>query len=636
VRIGRCYTGGMFLRTRFVTTFLLFASLGLYGAVTRVEISERSDLPVANYERLEGKVYFAVDPNLPENRIIVDLGRAPRNAKGQVEFSADLRILRPKDPSKRNGTMIMEVPNRGHSSLLQIGGGGGFNPMRSAKDIGDPWLLEKGFTLVWLGWEFDLPPQAGSFRLQAPVLAGVTGVVRSQIQTVRKTNTASLADRGMEAYPVADPSSGTMTVRDGIDGVRSEIPRSDWSFSADGKGVEYPKGFEPGRIYEVVYQGKDPAVVGVGLAAFRDYAAYARQQGDARYLIAYGMSQDGRFLRTFLYDGFNRDESGKKAFDGIWAHIAGGSRGGFNVRFGQPSHSRWFYPTDLPPFTPAGLMTKARQDGVAPKLILTNSSQEYWNSAASLVHTTPDGKKDVAPPPDVRLYHLAGTQHVVGGNAPGLIQYPANRMQVRWFMQTMMLALNDWITKGTEPPPSRYPTLAKGELTDAEHWKFPKIPGVAHVPISIYQPKALDFGPDFLSHGIISIEPPKVTGTYVTMVSQVDADGNEMDGVRMPELAVPLATYTGWNLRQPSIGAPDMRYGNIGSTFVFPKTKADRERAGDPRRSIEERYKDRDDYLERIEAAARQMVGDRLLLEQYVPEIRKHAEQSWQEIVGAK
>jgi hypothetical protein len=614
---------------------VLFPVALCQAAVTRVEIAERSDLPIAGYERLHGKVYFAVDPKLTANRAIVDIDLAPKNARGFVEFSADLRILRPKDQARRNGTMILEVSNRGRSSLFQIGGSGGLNPMRTAKDIGDPLLLERGFTLVWVGWEFDLPEEAGTFRLEAPVIHGLTGIVRAQIQTDRKTASASLADRGMIAYAAADLSGGTMTVRDGIDGPRISIPRSDWSFTADGRAVEYAKGFEPGRIYEVVYTAKDPVVTGAGMAAIRDYVSYARRQGEARYALAYGMSQNGRFLRTFLYDGFNMDEQGKKVFDGVWAHIAGGSRGSFNIRFGQPSRSRWFYPTDLPPFTPDELLAKSRRAGVAPKLVLTNSSQEYWNSAASLVHTTPDGKHDVAPPADARVYHIAGTQHVSGGDAAGRIQNLANRMEVRWFMQTMMLALNDWITKGTEPPPSRYPSVAKGELTDIAGWKFPKIPGV-NLPGYIYRPRSLDFGPQFLSKGIISIEPPKAGEAYGAMVSQVDADGNEVDGVRLPQLSVPLATYTGWNLRHPQIGAPEMRYGNIGSMFPFPATRAQRQQSGDPRPSVEERYKDREDYLHQVEAAARKMVTDRLLLESYVPEVIQHAGEQWDKFAVLK
>ena len=609
--------------------FLFGASL-LPAAVTKVDISERIDLPVAGAERLAGKVHFALDPKNAANRAIVDLYRAPRNAQGLVEFSADLRIVRPKDAAKRNGTMIMEVVNRGHSSLMQLGTGTSSNPMRTAKDLGDPWLLERGFTLVWVGWEFDLSADPELIKLlDVPVIRGITGPVRSQIQVDKMTTTSSLADRGLAAYVVADPASGRMTVRDGFDGARKPVPNADWHFTADGKSVEYPKGFEPGRIYEVVYTGKDPVVAGVGNAALRDYAAYAKQHGEVKSAIVFGVSQDGRFLRTFVAQGFNADEQGKKAFDGVWAHIGGGGLGPFNVRFAQPSRTRWDYPTDLPPYTPDGLLAKSRAAGVAPKLILSNNSNEYWNSAGSLVHVTTDGKRDIPPPAGARVYYIAGMQHESASGPPtAAVQYPYNDLQIKWFMNGMMVAMNEWITKGVEPPPSRYPSVARGELTDLAGLKFPKLAGV-HPPAKIYRPRALDFGPDFLTKGIISIEPPK-EGEYLTaLVPQVDADGNEIAGVHLPQFSVPLGTYTGWNLRQPKIGASEATYVNIGSMFPFALTRADRNATGDPRPSIEERYKGEQDFLAKTEAAARELVKQRYVLERDVPHILDLARARW-------
>jgi Alpha/beta hydrolase domain len=613
----------------------LLASAALSrAAVTNVEVTGRIDLPVANYERIAGKVHFAIDPKLPANRAIVDIDLAPRDSKGLVEFTSDLVVLQPKDPAKRNGTMIIEVSNRGHTSLLHLGEGGGTNPMRTVKDFGDALLLKQGFTLAWVGWEWDLPRDPNLIGLEAPVLHGIQGPVRSQIQVNRKTTSMSLADLNLTAYVAADRESATMTVRDGIDAARIAIPRSEWHLSTDGKSVEYPKGFEPGRIYEVIYTAKDPVVAGVGMAALRDYASYERQQGEARYTIAYGMSQDGRFLRTFVHDGFNQDEHGKKAFDGIWAHIGGGGVGSFNVRFAQPSRTRWFYPTDLPPFTAEGLLEKSRREGVAPKLFLSNNSNEYWNSAGSLVHTSLDGKRDIAPPADARIYFVAGMQHVSGSTPPaGYVRYPVNDMQIHWFMNAMMIAMNDWITKGIAPPPSRYPILGRGELVDLPAWKFPKIPGVQPLE-KVYRPRMLDFGPEFPSKGIISIEPPKTGRTYLTLVPQVDADGNEIAGVHLPQLRIPLGTYTAWNLRDPKIGAPDSTYVNIGSFFHFPLTKAERQKTGDPRRSIEERYRGEQDYLNKTEQAAREMVRERLLLGRDVPQVVEYARQRWQALMG--
>ena len=619
---------------RALTLFVLCAAL-LPAAVTKVEITDRSDLPIAGAERIAGKVHFALDPKNPANEIIVDLDRAPRNAQGLVEFSADLRILRPKDPAKRNGTMIMESANRGKTSMPSVGMPGRANPMRTAQDIGDPWLLEQGFTLAWVGWEFDMPPAADLIRLlDVPVIRGITGPVRAQIQLDQKATMSSLADRGLAAYVVADPSSGRMTVRDGFDGMKKEIPRADWRFTSDGKSVEYPKGFEPGRIYEVVYTAKDTVVAGVGMAAFRDYVSYAKKQGEIKYAMAYGPSQNGRFLRNFVRDGFNGDEQGKKVYDGVWAHIGGAGVGSFNVRFAQPSRTRWNYPTDLPPFTPEGLLAKSRAAGVAPKLFLTNNSNEYWNSGGSLVHATIDGKRDLPPPADARIYYVAGMQHESASGPPtAAVQYPGNDLQIRWFMNGMVIAMNDWITKGVEPPPSRYPSVTRGELTDLPGLKFPKLAGV-RPPAKIYRPRVLDFGPDFLTKGIVSIEPPKEGEIYTALVPQVDADGNEIAGVHLPQLSVPLGTYTGWNLRQPKIGASEATYVNIGSTFPFALTRAERTGSGDPRPSIEERYKGEADFLAKTEAAARELVKQRYIVERDIPHIVDLAKDRWRALTS--
>ena len=620
-----------FLPARILTSALLLTATLLPAAVTKVEILERSDIPgVAGIERVQAKVHFALDPKNAANKAIVDLALAPRNAQGLVEFTADLRLVRMKDASKRNGTMIMESANRGKISMPNVGVGGRANAMRTAQDVGDPWLIEQGFTLAWVGWEFDMPANPDLIRLtDVPVLKGITGPVRAQIQLTQKETRQSLADLNLDAYVVADPKGGSMTVRDGFDGARKEIARADWHFTEDGKSVEYAKGFEPGRIYEVVYTGKDPVVAGVGFAAFRDYVSYAKKQGEIKYAMAYGPSQNGRFLRNFVRDGFNADEQGKKVYDGVWAHIGGSGVGSFNVRFAQPSRTRWDYPTDLPPFTPEGLLAKSRATGTAPKLFLTNNSNEYWNSGGSLVHATTDGKRDIAPPVDARIYYIAGMQHESSaGPTTAAVQYPGNDLQIRFFMNGMVIAMNDWITKGVEPPPSRYPSIARGELTDLAGLKFPKLGGVK-TPAKIYRPRALDFGPDFLTKGIVSLEPPKEGEFLTTLVPQVDTDGNELGGVRLPQHSVPLGTYTGWNLRQPKIGASEATYVNIGSTFPFALTKAERTASGDPRPSIEERYKGQADFLAKTEAAARDLVKQRFIVERDIPHVMELAKERW-------
>ncbi|MBZ5603814.1 MAG: hypothetical protein LAO79_16055 [Acidobacteriia bacterium] len=610
---------------RRLTPFALLASL-TFAAVTRVEVTSRADAP-NNYEQIVGKVYFAVDPNLPHNKIIVDLDRAPRNAKGQVEFSSDVFILRPKTNS--NGTALLEISNRGGRAMTNM------------FDVGDQLLFDAGYTLVWVGWEFDVPDRAGIMKLYAPVLDGITGPVRSEILVDRKTTTVSLADRAQIPYAVADPSTATLTVRDTPVGPRTPIAKDKWKI-VDGK-VDYPDGFEPGRVYEVVYTGKNPAVVGLGPAAIRDYISYMKSHGEAKRAIGFGTSQSGRFLRKFLYDGFNADEQGKKVFDGLWAHVAGAGKGSFNHRFAQPSRDghTWMnfeYPTDLFPFTDepetdAGItdsiLARAKKDGVVPKIFYTNGSYEYWGRNASLIHTSPDGKKDAPIPADTRIYYLAGTQHGANANpVKSVTQNTPNPMDYRLAMRALLVAMNGWITDNAAPPDSKYPRVDKDQLVSTKALAFPKVPGVA-LPKDSYHAWKFDFGPDFRTQGIVAFEPPKVGDPFATLIPQVDQDGNETAGIRLPELAVPLATYTGWNLRDPKIGAPDQIQSMVGSFIPFPKTKAERESSHDPRPSIEERYKSKDDYLNKVESAAKPLVSQRLMLNQDVAKAKEKAATHW-------
>jgi len=613
------------------------------AAVTRVEITERTDLPASHYERLIGKVYFAVDPKLPANRIITDIDLAPRNAQGLVEFSAELQVLRPRPPAINNGTALLEISNRGGRGSI------GMFDLATGRDAstedtaGDPLLFRDGYTLVWIGWEFDVPDRPGIIKLHAPAIKGLTGPVRSQIVLDRRVTTASLGDRVQIPYAVADPDSATLTVRDLVNGPRMTIPRDQWKFSADGTHVEYAAGFEPGRIYDVVYTGKDPALVGLGPAAVREYISYMKQQGEVKRAIGFGTSQSGRFLRKYLYDGFNADEQGHMVFDGVWAHVAGAGRGSFNHRFAQPSRDgmpllNLLYPTDLFPFTDEpetddgitdGLLARAQKDHVVPKIFYTNGSFEYWGRSAALIHTSLDGKKDATIAANTRIYYLAGTQHGAGAEpARRVTQNLSNPTDYRFAMRALLVAMNAWITDGSAPPESRIPHVNKDELVTPATVSFPTIPGIA-TPKDATRAYRLDFGPDFRSRGIVALEPPKIAAPYAALVPQVNSDGNETEGIRLPELAVPLATYAGWNLRDPKVGAPDVPYDMIGSMIPFARTRAEREKSGDPRPSIEERYRSREEYLTKVQAAAQPLVHDRLLLESDVPRVVQKAGDRW-------
>ncbi|HLH39658.1 MAG TPA: alpha/beta hydrolase domain-containing protein [Bryobacteraceae bacterium] len=620
--------------------FVLASAILAQAAVTRVEIAHRAADSHPGYEEIAGKVYFAVDPGAAANRMIVDLDRAPRNAKGLVEFSADFYMLKPS-AARSNGTALFEVSNRGGKGLFST-----FD-LTTQQDPGDSLLFDSGFTLVWLGWEFDVPRRAELLKLYAPVIKGITGPVRSEIMVDRRTTSASLGDRAQIPYPVADPSTATLTVRDRPTGARSTIPRDQWKFSADAAHVEYPAGFEPGRIYEVVYTAKDPTVAGLGPAAIRDYISYLKQQGDVKRAIGFGTSQSGRFLRKYLYDGFNADEQGRKVFDGIWAHVAGAGRGSFNHRFAQPSRDghtwmNFFYPTDLFPFTDQpetdggitdSLLARATKDHVVPRIFYTNGSYEYWGREAALIHISPDGKKDAPPAPSTRIYYIAGTQHGANANpVKNNTQNDANPNDYRFAMRGLLVAMNNWVSDGAAPPESVIPRIDKDQLVAPGALNFPKIPGVNVPKIPAYA-WHLDFGPDFRTKGIVAFEPPKVGQPFPTLVPQVNSDGNETEGIRLPEVAVPLATYTGWNLRDPKIGAPDEIQSMVGSFIPFARTKAEREENGDPRLSIEERYKSKEEFLEQVEAATRPLIARRLLLERDAERIKEKASARWDSLM---
>jgi hypothetical protein len=641
----------------------------LPAALVRIEVSERSDVldgkafaSAGPYERIVGKAYFAVDPNLAANKIVTDIAKAPRDEDGLVEFSADFYCLKPRDPKHGNHALLFEVSNRGGKAMLGTFDLGGSNDPRNESDFGDGFLLEQGYTLVWLGWEFDVPPGPSLLRLYAPVAKGITGLVRSEITLDHKATRESLGDRSQLAYPAMNPDDPalTLTVREHADGARRAVPREAWHIEG-GTHVVMPAGFEPGKIYELVYTSKDPPIVGLGPAAVRDVISFFNYGiandtilGDQHNYIkrsyGFGISQSGRFLRTFLYYGFNRDEQGRRVFDGLMPHVAGAGRGSFNHRFAQPSRDghpflNTFYPTDIFPFTDLpetdaetgitdGLLSHATLPAAVPKIFYTNTSYEYYGRSASLIHTTldgaPDKVKDAALAPNTRIYFLAGCQHGPSRFPPerGEAQNPENPNNYRWTLRALLVALDRWVQFGEEPPPSRYPKVADGSLTTLPAVAFPKLPGV-QFPARIQQAWHVDYGEEFRSAGIVTIEPPKVGSAFAMRVPQVDADGNETAGIRMPATAVPLATYTGWNLRSAGIGAPDELYSMTGSFIPFARTKAERVKAGDPRLSVEERYASKKVYLDKVQAAAGDLVKGGYLLAQDVSLVMARASAEW-------
>jgi len=617
------------------------------AAVVQVETKERSD--AGPYSRITGKVHFAVDPKLPANRIVTDIDHAPRNAKGLVEFSADLYMLEPRDPAKRKGTVLFEVSNRGRKGLLSTFNlGAGSNHPQTPAELGDEFLLDQGITLVWLGWQFDVPPEPNLMRFYTASTKGLKGVVRSDFVPDVKTDRIYLADRTHIAYPVADGEDETiqLTVRDRADGIRQTIPRSQWGLDPDRTHITMTKGFEAGRIYEAVYKSENPAVVGLGPAGVRDFISHLKRKEGYRRAIGFGSSQSGRFLRTFLYYGFNQDEQGGRVFDGVWAHVSGGGRGSFNHRYAQPSRDarpffNFLYPTDIFPFSNQeqtdpetgitdGLLVRAERAQVVPKIFFTNSSYEYYGRAASLIHTTVDGRRDLLPSKDTRIYFITGAQHGSGTFPPRRngTQNSANTNDFRWTMRALLSAMHRWVADGAEPPASRFPLIGKDELVALGAVQFPKIPGVAF-PSRMHKAWRADYGSEFRTKGIVSIEPPKVGSPFPMFVPQVDADGNEVSGIRLPVIQAPLGTYAGWNLRDPAIGAPDELYSMVGSYIPFPKNREARARTGDPRKSIEERYGSREAYIEKIASAARTLAAGGYMLERDIPKMTEKAGAQW-------
>jgi len=660
-----------------ILLILALAALPLQARVLRVEIATRTDVlhgkqfgDAGAYERITGRVYFSLPIANPRNQRIVDLANAVNLKNGEVEFSSDFAAVRPKDAHQGNGSMILEVPNRGRARILSLVDGG---DQDLATDAGDAWLLRNGFTVVSLGWQWDADgPEA--LRFFAPVAKEngktITGLLRgdlmpSAVMPEIPLGHLILGNIGGTEYPVSasDDPRNTLTVRDSRCGPRTVIARAEWQFAhtVDGKltpsdrHIHLNSGFQPGKIYEYVYVVADPVIAGGGFAAIRDFASYAKHAPDAvtpaARVYGEGISQNGRFLRDFLYQGFNADEDGRLALDGVLAHVAGAGRGSFDYRFAQPSRdaqptSSVFFPTDIFPFTDqpekdpvtgetAGLLDRAVADQVVPRIFFSNTSYEYWGRAAALIHTSPDGKRDVPISDNVRIYHFTGLQHFPGpfppdrGTGDLLGQQPESPLPIKYFWRAMIANMDAWVRSNTLPPASNYPRIADGTLVPLSEYALPAIPGVNR-PHEANQAWRLDFGPRWRD-GILSLQPPKVGAPFPVLVPQVDADGNERDGVRSPEITVPLATYTGWNLRDSSIGAPDQRVAFEASYLAFPKTAADRQKTGDPRKSIAERYSGGEDYITHYKNAVDDLVRQRWILPEDRDALTQRGEQEWTE-----
>jgi hypothetical protein len=651
-----------------LSILLLFAPATAQARVVRLTIDRREVVasgqefgPAGAYEKIVGTVELALAPALRQNRAVADLALAPRDAHGDVVFTADFYLLKPVDAKRANGRLYYEVPNRGGKGVLgRLQYADSSLDPTSAEDFGDGWLMRQGFAIAWMGWQWDVPERPGVLRLRAPVATDrgrpITGLVRAMVITDSREPKAPLGDRGHLAYPAVDPAGtdSALWVRDHALDAPRLLPRTSWRF-ADETTVALDGGFEPGRIYEVVYRSRDPRVAGCGFAATRDFVSFlknapapANPLAGVRLAIAHGVSQSGRFLRHFLYEGFNEDEQGRRVFDGVLADVAGAGRGDFNRRFAQASrdgHQHWnvHYATDAFPFTdlpevdPAtgarrGLLDRAVATGTVPKLFHSFGAYEYWNRAASLVTTNASATRDAELPTTSRVYFVASAQHGPGRIPPAAAgsegALATNPNDYRPALRALVHALDQWVADGVLPPPSRYARLSDGTLAAPEKAGWPAIPG-ARFPVVRNEPPRLDFGPRWAG-GVATIEPPRLGPAFPALVPAVDADGNDRAGIRLPEIAVPLATQTGWNWRRAESGAGDALVPYLGSSVPFARTKAARAASGDPRPSIEERYPGgRDDYLARVRRAADALVAERLLLVEDVPRVVERAAAHW-------
>ena len=636
---------------------------------------------VGPYEELRGTLRFALDPNSEANARITDAGLAPRNAAGAVEWSSDVSVILPADRSRGSGRLMLDVVNRGNRvALPNFNSAGRLAIDAGVSDdadisLGNGFLMERGYTVVACGWQGDTPAFPALITMDGPDAqdgAGdaLTGKVYTQLQSVEDTHNFLLSDKGHRAYPAFDmnEADARLEVRDMPDGPARLVPRSFWRFGRieeDGSYVADPdyicaeRKFEKGRLYQIVYTTVGAPVLGLSFAALRDSVSwfkYGSEESDSpipvSYAYAYGRSQTGRYLRTYIYNDFNRDEHGREALDGIIANVAGGMRGEFNQRFGQNSKDRNNMLTQLFPFASVpltdpetgqtdSLHRRLDERGSPLRVFYTNTSAEYHRGDASLIHTDPDGKVDVDPGPNVRVYHFTGTEHGTGtwpptdtsdsGEGVSRTQNMRSVIDYTPLLRACLENLDRWVAEGVEPPDSKHPRIDDGTAAPTRKLRgvMDAIPN-ANYPRRHPLPHRRDYA---LKDDVEQVTkmPPDVGKVYGSLVPNVDSDGNEVAGIAMPEVAVPVAAYTGWNLRHPEIGGDSQPLMFAGGTIPFARDAAERVASGDPRPSIAERYPSRQDYLERVRAVADSLVEQRYLLDLDVERCVAQAAKLWDE-----
>jgi hypothetical protein len=646
---------------------LAMAARPAASAVERIEILVREPFAggkafgrTGAYERVKGRLHYALDPADPANAMIVDLDLAPRDARGLVTFSGDFILLRPAAAERGNRTLLYEVNNRGGLGMLPMfASAARSNNPASAEHAGDGLPFEAGYTLLWSAWNWDVVAGDDRLLIDLPVARSeggrpLAGPVAAEFVPAQPSLSAPFMWGNSIGYPPADAGDprARLTWRDAPRGERHEIARRTWRFSDFDTAHTPPQPtritaeqpFVPGRIYEVVYEARNPRVVGLGLAAIRDAISFFRfdHQDTASALdraIIFGISQSGRVINHMLWQGFHVDERARMVVDGALVHVAGAGKGSFNHRFAQTTrHPSAFedqhYPADRFPFATVpsidpltgktgSLLDRARAAGAVPKIFYTATSTEYWTRAASLLHTDVDAKADLPLAPEARLYFFAGAQH---GNWAFAERWPyehcTNGFDHRFGMRALLLAMQRWLEDGTAPPASVYPRLEDGTLGSVADYRA-RFPAIAafRLPDANLQPPRLDLGPRFEGAGIADRQPGHLGPPFVTAVPLPDADGIDLGGIRLPEIAAPLATYTGWNLRSPEIGAAGQLARWSGAMLPFAASEEERQAAGDPRPSLDVRYGSREGYAQAIGRAASALVDRTFLLPRDVPAV---------------
>jgi hypothetical protein len=594
---------------------------------------------VGSYERVIGTARGELDPADPANAGIVDIALAPRNARGMVEYKTDLFILRPKDPARGSGTLLFEVLNRGRKFLFNwvldapAQGAQAVNDPKTITDAGTALVLNRGYTIVWSGWEADALRQQGGMAIDVPV---ATRGGKPIVETVRDELVS--ATRGPPEAPFLltfkaaseDKANTQLTVRRREADLPRSVPADAWHFATPRQIEFLPKGTKPlpGSLYEFTYQAVEPKVLGIGFAATRDVVAFLRSDaasganpagGGIKQTLALGISQSGRYLRDFIQQGFNRDEAGRRVFDGMLSHIAGVGGVFLNARFGQPSrtntqHEDHFYPENSFPFSttrqhdPVTGRTGSilRDDGSDPLLIEVNTGTEYWQKGASLLTTDSLGRNDVTLPDTTRAFLVSSGFHYGRAGLTSTKGPCANQrstLNPAPAVRALMVALEEWVKEGKTPPSSRVPRLSDGTLVEAANVNFPFLVGVP-VPTA----------PNTIARFSTYVDPHPEGGLqYRPLVPRVDADGNDVAGIRLPAVAAPRATVTGWNLYADPFPAGAL-CDREGSQIPFARTRAERDIAGDPRLSLEERYPDAEAYVGMVTKSVDALVADRLLL----------------------